>query len=308
MSCLPLCDDDPRVGRATWLFGRNIVLPPYWWAPPLTFSIPLIPTLVYTIATPVREHRWVVVGCGALLSFAGVSQLIACTMDPGIVPRNEEGGVPYTGDNLSYQLRTFNNVMGLFVRKEDIVKVVTIGGEEVPVVWRWCHTCKRHRPPRAAHCTTLNCCVAEYDHFCPVLNSCVAQRTMRYFVMYLFSVSALGGWIVGTCYHLAVRRKAVEHDPNGKNRMMLMASVGLGAGVQTLLFALYYVKLISSNHTKREATRGLTNPYAARKKDSWRSALVGGCTELVRVLCGPIPASQLYGEGLETPEGPLDGC
>merc|ERR1719401_428034 len=54
----------------------------------------------------------------------------------------------------------------------------------------WCRTCEIIRPPRASHCRECDNCVLRFDHHCPFLNNCIAQRNYSFFVGFLFSVLA----------------------------------------------------------------------------------------------------------------------
>jgi len=52
----------------------------------------------------------------------------------------------------------------------------------------WCRTCEIIRPPRASHCRQCDNCVLRYDHHCPFLNNCIAQRNYAFFVGFLCSI------------------------------------------------------------------------------------------------------------------------
>jgi len=47
---------------------------------------------------------------------------------------------------------------------------------------RFCETCNVIRSAKAKHCSICNNCVNGFDHHCPWVGTCVAQRNLRYFV------------------------------------------------------------------------------------------------------------------------------
>eukprot|EP01064_Diplonema_japonicum_P036398 TRINITY_DN8154_c2_g2_i1.p1 TRINITY_DN8154_c2_g2~~TRINITY_DN8154_c2_g2_i1.p1 ORF type:complete len:238 (+),score=10.84 TRINITY_DN8154_c2_g2_i1:199-912(+) len=225
---------DERLGRAVWLFREGgVMLSPYWWAAALTFQLPLITTVVFCRCTPARHHKVVVAGSATLLLAVGYFQVMVSTSDPGIIPRSD-------GEEEGQNERVGERVMGLIVQPRD--QVVQTG--KGPLVYRWCRTCKIHRPPRASHCDTLDCCVADYDHFCPVVGSCIAQRTLRYFVGFLSSCALLASWTGGCTYYLM----KTSCGPSGpyysafreKERMCAAASIGCGAGFWTGVMSIFY--------------------------------------------------------------------
>eukprot|EP01059_Diplonema_ambulator_P001453 TRINITY_DN11228_c0_g1_i1.p1 TRINITY_DN11228_c0_g1~~TRINITY_DN11228_c0_g1_i1.p1 ORF type:complete len:242 (+),score=38.19 TRINITY_DN11228_c0_g1_i1:3-728(+) len=229
---------DVKLGNAVWFLKEGgAMLSPYWWAAGITFQIPLLCTVVFCRYSPARHHVWVVGGCGVLLVSAGYFQIMVCTSDPGIIPRQVEKDAERAVQND----RAGEEVMGLLVQPRDQL-VKTEEGEML--VYRWCRTCKIHRPPRAAHCMTLDCCVTEYDHFCPVVGSCIAQRTLRYFVGFLTSCALLASWTGGCTYYL-LRTSCSPTGPyytdiRGRDRMVAATSIGCGAGFWTGVMSLFY--------------------------------------------------------------------
>ena len=245
-------ESDERIGAASWFVRRKtgLLCPPYWWVAVASFQVPFLTTYVYCRHSVARRHTWVVSGCATLLTCVAGFQVLACTSDPGIIPRgyteeneeDEEAQEEHESEDEACKRRG-QSIMGMKVKGRDRI-VVQASGE--PVVHRWCRTCQLHRPPRASHCPTLDCCVEEYDHFCPVVASCVGQRTLRYFVGYLTSCGLLASWTGWTTYRLMTTSCAPggsDHsDFNGIDTMCASASIGCGAGVWSLLMSFLYVQ------------------------------------------------------------------
>ena len=54
-----------------------------------------------------------------------------------------------------------------------------------------CKTCGIPKVARSKHCRVCDRCVSKFDHHCIWLNNCVAERTYRWFLSYLFLNSVL---------------------------------------------------------------------------------------------------------------------
>eukprot|EP00756_Hemistasia_phaeocysticola_P061357 Hpha_TRINITY_DN4837_c0_g1::TRINITY_DN4837_c0_g1_i1::g.20154::m.20154/K16675/ZDHHC9_14_18; palmitoyltransferase ZDHHC9/14/18 len=173
---------------------------------------------------------------------------------------------------------------GLMLQRGDWVVESETTGEPI-YVWRWCNTCKLRRPPRAAHCTYCDLCVKEYDHYCPIVGSCVAQRTYRYFTLYHLTSLALALWImVWTC------KNAAHWDWKGQTSswgrfqsaslVLCFISTGIG-GLYAFGFGCSYTGMACRDLTLRERTRGLNQGHRC------------GPIHCVRRLCGPLPVSNL---------------
>jgi hypothetical protein len=63
--------------------------------------------------------------------------------------------------------------------------------EETPSLFqvesKYCTACKLEQPLRTKHCKNCNRCVATYDHHCPWIGNCVAEKNRRFFFYFLLS-------------------------------------------------------------------------------------------------------------------------
>jgi hypothetical protein len=122
--------------------------------------------------------------------------------------------------------------------------------------WNWCRVCNLRRPPRTSHCHTCGVCVLEHDHHCGVIGGCVGLRSLRYFTAYLLTT---GGCALNTLTWILMG--LISASGNGRMAHNMAPSVMLliFIGNITLMvggLGLYYLYLVISDTTRREAQRG----------------------------------------------------
>lgn len=96
-----------------------------------------------------------------------------CNSDPGTVTKSNEA--------FSIEMYQYDNVMFHQGRK--------------------CQTCLLMKPARSKHCGVCNVCVQRFDHHCVWVNNCIGAQNIRYFFLYLISLSftalSMAGVIAG---------------------------------------------------------------------------------------------------------------
>ncbi len=71
-------------------------------------------------------------------------------------------------------------------KKDDFEKQKEDNEQEVLYVERrYCTVCGFEQPLRAKHCRDCNRCVAQYDHHCPWLGTCIGQKNHSVFYWFL---------------------------------------------------------------------------------------------------------------------------
>jgi len=134
-------------------------------------------------------------GIGSSLCFF----FITAYSDPGILPRREGWKqLAKKTKEYTYQERS--------VLKKEMKKSVIIGS--VPMKLNYCITCHIYRPPRSHHCSLCNCCVLDFDHHCIWVGNCIGRRNYRFFLLFLFCLSAtLLYTIIVCCVEIALTQK-----------------------------------------------------------------------------------------------------
>ncbi|AFN83559.1 DHHC-type zinc finger domain-containing protein [Encephalitozoon romaleae SJ-2008] len=120
---------------------------------------------------------------GLLVVASSLSFLKACLTDPGKVNRKvyhkyipdmivfEEG--------VSTQIRTNRN--------GDWIRAIRINGTEYQE--KYCLECNLFRINGMSHCRECNRCVLDMDHHCIWFGNCIGRNNIRYFHIYLYTLS-----------------------------------------------------------------------------------------------------------------------
>ncbi|XP_069840108.1 palmitoyltransferase ZDHHC4 isoform X2 [Dendropsophus ebraccatus] len=86
---------------------------------------------------------------------------ICCTTDPGRVTRQNE--------SLCIQVYEYDDIMFHHNNK--------------------CPTCHLMKPARSKHCGVCGSCIQRFDHHCVWVNNCIGAQNIRYFLLYLLSLT-----------------------------------------------------------------------------------------------------------------------
>lgn len=144
--------------------GRCMIGPTLWFAIFITTPLIVVPTIINFVFNLVRLPIWMSVASGFVCAMVLVFLYSTTCRDPGYLPR------------LSPDVAC-HPVNGIIIMEDE-------NGNK----WKWCRTCLIWRPPRSKHCHECGQCVKMFDHHCPWVGNCVAERNYATFYMFVFSV------------------------------------------------------------------------------------------------------------------------
>ncbi|CDP10808.1 unnamed protein product [Coffea canephora] len=140
----------------------------------------------------------IIVTSSILTTIVLVNLVFVSTIDPGIIPRNDQ----YS----SVELGTIDAS-----KRRWRSRVVVINGMEVKL--KYCNICNIYRPPRTCHCATCNNCIQQFDHHCTWIGHCVGLRNYRLNVTFLLTGLLLFAFIfIFSCKSL---HHKLPRDGNG---------------------------------------------------------------------------------------------
>ena len=199
------------------------------WLVPTGITLSLMMGTLYVTWSAAPWGEWLVLMSLAITAL--IASFLVTATDPGIYPRlcpGEEDPLEYPGST--------------YVR---------------------CRVCNVRRPPRASHCYQCNVCVLEHDHHCGVLGGCVGIRSLRWFTLYLTSISTAS--LLG-CFWLVMDIMGYRKGPT--------PLVGGGTFVPSAHQAMDTVDLLQNHMVGTtlitEAPHTSTTPEATSVKDRYK--------------------------------------
>lgn len=210
----------------------------------------------------------------AFASVLMIAQMVAlllgtsCT-DPGVIPQRAVIKALGIADEISDILGYCVLGVGEPTRDPRIDSKEMLPSELQGQKYSWCRTCEIIRPPRASHCSSCDQCVLRFDHHCPFVNNCIAQRNYHYFVGFLLSIliaAAFGlmvtMWWASTMAEKLVARARGEAAETAMetagtdsvvSRVVTIASIAVSMiSLCVLGFLSYHLYLIYNGKTTKE--------------------------------------------------------
>eukprot|EP00928_Gymnodinium_smaydae_P056417 TRINITY_DN39802_c0_g1_i1.p1 TRINITY_DN39802_c0_g1~~TRINITY_DN39802_c0_g1_i1.p1 ORF type:complete len:447 (-),score=58.68 TRINITY_DN39802_c0_g1_i1:29-1264(-) len=196
---------------------------------------------------------------------------LTCCSDPGIIPRREV--ITATNGQAALKTSLGYDVLGSDVlpANSDVTARTQVLPRELTMKgYRWCHTCRIVRPPRASHCPDCDNCVLRFDHHCPFVNNCVGQRNYHFFFGFITSVFLLSILVLPVLFwflnsdDFEGALEAITDLSSGTLQPVFYALIAFGAvaAVAALLSFLlwaYHMFLISTNRTTKEYKKNIEN-------------------------------------------------
>ena len=161
-----------------------------------------------------------------IVSIVLLSIYLTATDDPGIIPRSAVPP-PEIQQNPSHSRD----------------KTIYIKG--IPVIIKYCETCKIWRPPRSSHCSTCNNCVERFDHHCPWLGNDIGVRNYKSFFLFITSCTMGSLLFIGTAvWHVVLRTQIIMDEEEGEELEGSEAFVrALKSESAVNLFLMFYLLL-----------------------------------------------------------------
>lgn len=177
---------------------------------------------------PLTGQSFFEVSLLALLALAALSQVLCilttCT-DPGILPQlsDKPEGVQ---DNECHRPNEVLEFVNVAVANNNIIDQ------------SMCYKCGHLKPRGTNHCFMSNACIMDMDHYCIILGCAIGSRNLRWFLLYLLTLSVGGTLGVVTSFK-GLKGSAVSgrhHDSVLLIFVSLVAIGGVAVGMVTYFF------------------------------------------------------------------------
>ncbi|SCN12679.1 palmitoyltransferase, putative, partial [Plasmodium malariae] len=131
------------------------------------------------------------------------------------------------------------------------------------------------RPERAHHCRSCKRCVLKMDHHCPWIGTCVGEKNLKFFFLFLFYGLLITLYIVVTITPKFIKSLYESEGTKVTDKMNHAALLITICASLTLLLALIfmncqYLYFISRNITVIESSYKDKNPYDLGIYNNWK--------------------------------------
>ncbi|SOV78012.1 palmitoyltransferase, putative [Plasmodium sp. gorilla clade G3] len=132
------------------------------------------------------------------------------------------------------------------------------------------------RPERAHHCRTCNKCILKMDHHCPWIGTCVGEKNLKFFFLFLiygfFTTSYISITVIPIFIN-ALCTKEIHENSDRINHITLLITIctALTLTLALLFMNCQYIYFISKNITAIESSYSDMNPYDLGIYNNWKA-------------------------------------
>ena len=170
-----------------------------------TGSLINIPATFFNIAiAPVslwgEPNRYFILALGLFLQIMSTVLMIwTSSIDPGVIPATfYSKDARYAVDKRYLSVKRKSQRISFLVTQGKAAYGPEFTGLAINTL-KFCETCLIFRPIRSAHCNNCNNCVAEFDHHCVWLGTCIGRNNYPVFLYFVFSLTCLLLTVNVTC-------------------------------------------------------------------------------------------------------------
>lgn len=268
---LPVCQGRCIMSRDFGVWGCNIVLT-------------LLNSIMFWVFVGPSIHVVTNVILAVFVVFALYCLFRTTLTEPGIIPRK-------TRAEFEAEYRT--------------PPTITLAdGKQQPL--KVCATCNIYRPPGASHCRDCDVCVKAFDHHCPWTNACIGERNYRYFVGFVWSITAAVTFAGACCLGLIINAAV------GSNFASAVTSHPVAAVELLFLFLIgwclcgltgFHCYAVATDLTTKEILKGVDPRFhsaaAAAKEDQQQEETMSANCH--KNLCGAMVPSLINLRALRDP-------
>ncbi len=170
-----------------------------------TGSLINVPATFFNVAiAPVplwgEPNRYILLSLGVFLQImCTVLMLWTSTIDPGIIPATFfTKEARYAVDKRYLSIKRKSQRISFLVAQGKAAYGPEYTGLAINTL-KFCETCLIFRPVKSAHCNNCNNCVAEFDHHCVWLGTCIGRSNYPVFLYFVVSLNFLILTVIATC-------------------------------------------------------------------------------------------------------------
>lgn len=216
---------------------------------------------------------------------------ITCFLDPGYVPLNtqlpsspslslsdDESQIDIDIDLEEGNEETSNSDSSKLLkrkRKKDLRKK--------------CGFCDIKQPLRAKHCHDCDRCVRRFDHHCPWLETCIAEKTHRFFLIFLYLMSISIIWSAHIAWRALVYKSTWSAWFHINWILLLDLLVLLIGAFTTIILCMFHTHLMCINATTWEVVSRERIGYLKHLDMEINPFHEGYCKNIFVFLCSRAP-------------------